>query len=271
MNDAIQIRAVMPCANGCVRKGTEQDDQPLLMGALHGHFCDRCYWRAHYALRRTGNLVGHMITLIGGIQSKGSDGSQKLKGNPPLPLNAEAFNDANETYSRLVYWASLWATRINVQAPGPAARAWRADNNRIVGLPADISSQAAQYATGVMAAWLNIHLEQISATTNTDDVAYFFTEMTEIFRLDAKWPQEDRAEYAPVVCPDDECKGQIAIHPPRFAGDDEKIVCEQCHREFDRDGYDHMASVFRQVRAEQAKEFVKAARTQARLARKYGT
>lgn len=274
MNDLEQIRHIKPCANGCIRKGTEDSDQPQLLAARHGHFCNREYMRTHRALGMVAPIIEHVITLVAGIQSKRSDGAQRTKGQPPLPLNVEAFNDANETYRWLVYWCAVWATRLNRVPPAPAAKAWRDGYNRIVGLPDDIQPAAARYATGVMATWLSIHLEDILSTDDLDTIRYFVDDpMRDIYRLDAKWPREDQAQYAQVHCwiqvGAEACKARIVVYPPQAPGGDEQIRCENGHI-FPFDEFDRMSSVFRQVKAEETWEIIKSVRTQERLARKYG-
>jgi len=263
---------IMPCANGCTRKGT--DDNPQHLAARHGRYCDRCYYSTDGTLRRAGELVQHILSMVGGIQSKVDDGSQRTKKHPPLPFNVEAFNDANEIYSQLVYWTSVWATRLNRPAPGPAARAWRTENNRVVGLPNDIDPKAARYAVSIMGTWLSAHLDLIYATHIVDDIDYFRIAVEEnIYRTLAKWPVEDRAEYVPVTCwvihNGEECKAKIAIWPPKFAKDDREIRCDRGDI-FTEDDYDNMSAVFRQVRNEQAREIIKAHKTAERLAKKYG-
>lgn len=265
-----QIEAIRRCSRVFTNRNTEAELEHTTKVARHGHFCDRCFYRCDKSLRMQGPLVEHILHQVGGLQSKNPDGSQRLKGDPPLPFNVEAFNDANEIYSQLVYLCAVFATKLNRQAPAPAARAWRTDNNRVVGLPADIDPAAARYAVAIMGIWLSAHLEDIAALNAIDDVSYLMDAMEDVHRINAKWPSEDQAIYAPVQCPDDSCKGKIALHPPKFEGDDQKIICETCGRVFTEDDYDRMASVFRQVRTEQAKEIIKAHKTAERLAKRYG-
>lgn len=268
--------AIRPCVRGCEKQKATDDQPPLLMGALHGHYCDRCYYRTDKALSMAAPIVEHILGLVSGLHSKVNDGSQRLKKDPPLPMNIDAFNDANETYGRLVYWTALFATRLNQAPPAPAARAWRTDNNRIVGLPADVAPAAARNAVRLMAAWLENRLEAICNLPRTDDTNYFHDEIKDLYRINARYPREDQPEYVPVWCWVDtlgdgtECKARVYKVPPQRAGDDEQIRCENGHA-FHFDEFDRMASAFRQVHKEQARELTKAARTQARLNRKYAS
>ena len=218
--------------------------------AARGHFSESFYKTLRAALRLAPGVVQHVLTMInakGGTDDR-VDGSREA----PLPMNTQAFNDVNEVYSRLVYWATLYAERLHRQAPGPAKRAWRASgNNTIAGLPADITPDAARYVVGIMAKWLEVNLEDILALPELDDTQYFRDEFAgDIFRINAANPQRMKARYSDVHCPDDDCRGKIAVYPPRFFQDDERIVCEGCGRRFFPKDYARLVEVFNQIRAE---------------------
>ena len=128
-----------------------------------------------------------------------------------------------------------------------------------------------------MGTWLSVHLDDIYALTCWDDIDYFRAEMRDLDRLQAKWPMEDKPQYLPVPCwvqvqsvsgELEECKAKIVKHPPRFAGDDPKIVCDYGHV-FSIDDFDRMQSAFRQVRDEELKARVKAAKVATRLTKKH--
>ena len=137
-----------PCINGCTQPAIE-GEPPVPMLAMFGRYCEDCYGKTDRQLLVAGELTEHILHQLAPSGQGENDGSKRTKKSPPLPLNATAFDDANEIYSSLVYWASVWSTRLNVQMPGPARRAWRNDRNTIIGLPADITSSAARYAVGI--------------------------------------------------------------------------------------------------------------------------
>lgn len=262
-----------PCIRGCTYPTMVEGETPKPRPAQHGHYCNRCYHPAHDALTIAGPVIEHLITLIPNPTGN-DDGSRPTKGNPPLPFNSDAFDDANETYQQLVYFAALWATRLNRPAPTPAGKAWRDHGNRVVGLPYDITPSAARYTIAVMAKWLDIHLDDILALPCRDDIEYFITKMLDIRRIDARWPRREQPKVADVGCPDDDCRGRILIYPPEHAGDDQRILCVTCRRHIMPADYERMVAVFRQVRAERAAEgadTVRARRTAEHLARKWAT
>ena len=233
--------------------------------ATRGHFSEGFYKRLCAALSMAPGVVGHvlsMVTVDGGSDDR-VDGSR----DAPLPMNVQAFSDTNELYSKLVYFTGVFAAKLGRQAPGPARRAWRDMSGKIVGLPYDIRPDQARYQTGIICTWLTLNLEDILGTDNRDDVMYFHDEVgQDIFRINTAWPQKARARYSDMHCPDADCKGRIAVYPPRMFGDDERIVCEGCGRHFLPKDYLRLIGVFQQIRAERRS----AENVTAHLMRTYG-
>lgn len=271
MNDITRLDPKLPCANGCIVKGSEHNDQPSLMTARHGRFCDRCYYSIRSALDRAPEVVEHIASLI---QQKGGSGDDRVDGTreAPLPFNTQAFADANEIYSRLVYWSTHWAKRIGVRPPSPTARAWR-NSQRVVGLPNNIRPSDARYAAGVMAKWLTIYLDEILEQLPVDDVNYFRDELREVYQADARWPRIPRPYYSKLPCPDD--GGRIAVYPPTHAGEDSTYKCEKCGRLFTEDRHGFYANLFAEIQAadgneEAVRQLKRRERTINHLTEKYG-
>lgn len=256
------IEAVKPCFNECVRRGTEKDDQPKLMGALHGNFCDKEWFAMKRALEDVAEIVEHALSLIDhkARSEDKVDGSREA----PMPMNVTAFNDANELYQRLVYWTMHWSKLLRRQAPGPAVRAWRSRVGFVVGLPVDVAPADARYASSVMSTWLLAHLEDICWQTPMDDVLYFHDELRDVFRVSARWPSKMKPRFAKIPCPN-ECQGRIAVYPPEDFKDDMRIVCNKCGRVFGEDEFEHEIQMFKQIQ----EETDKARKVMGRLTDKY--
>ena len=216
--------------------------------ATHGHFSEKFFRTVYASLKIAPGIVKHVVSLI--TASGGSEDRVDGTRDAPLPMSTQAFADVNEIYSLLVYWARVFANELHVQAPGPAVRSWRNMHGTIVGLPADITPDAARYDTGIMAGWLKIPLEQIVAL-DPEDVTMFHDGLKYIFQTDARWPQEAKPRYSDMPCMLPECRGKIAVYPPREFGDDERIVCQSCGLHYLPDQYEHLIHVFKQIRAEQ--------------------
>lgn len=264
-----------PCVNGCTRTGDDGQPQPLL--ATFGRYCARCFHRTDEALLTAGILARHLVENISARSAAENDGSKRTKKAPPLPLNVAAFDDANEIYSSLVYWSSVWATRLNRQMPGPARRAWRNDHNTIIGLPADITPTAAHQAVGTIAKWLSINLPDMFRHPFTADIDEFRAAAEDVYRIMARWPMEEHPRYVPLIqcwipVEDQVCNNRIKVFPPKFAGADRIIRCDYGHV-FPEDEYDRMSGLFRQIRKDQAavatKEHRRALVVAQKLAKKY--
>lgn len=258
MNNVSEIREKPLCANGCVRKGTENNDRPTPFETAKGNLCIKCFGKMRNALDLAPTVVEHVVSLINTKGGQADDRVDDANAEAPLPFNTQAFNDGNEIYQRLVYWSILWADRLGVQAPGPAVRAWRARNGFVVGLPVDIAPGSARYISGIMASWLRLKLEEICYLT-LDDVNYFADELKDVYRINARWPQEAKPYFSKMPCPDD--RGRIAVYPPTEFGEDVVYKCDTCGRMFDEAQHEFYSHLFRQT--------VAAPNVRAHLVRKY--
>lgn len=253
--DALLDTEWRACANGCTDKGS---DTPRI--AKHGNFCGKEWGRARAALKIVPELMEHMVSLK--TTSAGDALSEKVKGTktPPTPGNEQAMNDIHETYRRLVYWSAVWSKRMGVTAPGPAIGAWKDGRGRIVGLPANVSPSGAKFVARIMTAWLELHLESIFHL-DVDDVNFWLDDLKDVFRLNAKWPREQRPFFSNLPCPDD--KGRIAVYPPRWEGDDIVYKCESCGRLFSEKDHAFYMHLFKEIEGESNP-------VKRRLMRKYG-
>ncbi len=254
-----EMTTIMPCYNECIIKGTEGSDAPKPMGALHGNFCDREFYATKKALELAPQIVEHVLSLV---DSKAAAGERvDSSRTAPLPLNEQAFNDANNIYQRLVYWARVFAKQLNSPAPAAARHAWKDMAGNIVGLPHDISPGQARYIVAQMARWLDLRLEMICALPAVDDVEYFHNgagQMRETFTVNARWPTEAKPYYSKAPCPDD--KGKIAVYPPKEFGDETVYKCEGCGRIFDDSLHAFYANLFATVTLAEYNQSAKIAR-----------
>ena len=246
------------CARGCTR------DDGSGMRATHGAYCARCHGRIHGALLIAGELTGH---LLGNVISTGTGGGERVDGSrdAPVPFNSAAFDDVNELYSLLVYWATVWAGTLRQPVPGVAVRAWRSDTGRIVGLPRSTSPADGQRLVTNLAGWLLDRLDTILGSGVADDVDAMSEAVRDVWRMNARWPRIERPSFSAMPCPRQDCGARLAVYPPAFEGDDRRVVCTAGHW-YPEEEYEHLIRVFEQV----AREEAKTARVAARLAKRYG-
>jgi len=231
------------------------------------------------ALKAAPALVEHIVSITPMVTTLGSadDTIDAKRTEPPLPMNAGAFNDANEVYARLVYWATYWARVIHAQPPGPARRAWRNAATNVVGLPAGVEPAEARYAVSIMATWLGIQLEEIFRH-KPDDIDYFATEIAEVHQAAARWPRDVEARYTELMCRIPACAGRVALWPFEkvtkwveqgkhlfLPPEGAQVLCDSCSDQWSE--VEYTGDIERRLLA--AKEQRKTEKVQARLAKKY--
>lgn len=229
----------LPRVNGCARRGTETDDQPEILSALHGRFCDRCFYSTRAGLR----LAGHIANLVG--TPAGSDESEiSVQQEAPLPFNTAALDDVNGIYEELVRFAGLFAVRLKVLNPPVALNAWRTPTGRVKGFTAGVSAWSAQHEAAIIARWLDDHLEAIFSSAFTDEyidvIDYFIGEARYIRSLDRKWPREMTAAFSRMPHTDGvTCcwPRRIAIFPAETEGGTRSIRCDGCGHIWTEDEY----------------------------------
>jgi hypothetical protein len=249
---------VKPCVRGCTR----DDGNP--MGATHGEYCGRCWGRLKAALSIAGELTQHLVanalTSVDGGGDRVDSSVEAL-----VPFNELAFDDVNELYSLLAYWAAVWAGTLHQKVPDMAVGAWRADNGKIMGLPAGVSAETASTLTSGLAGWIRDRLDPILASGAHDDIDALDDAVRDVWRMNARWPRLERPVYSPIPCQRDECAKPIAVFPPRFRGDERTAICDAGHV------YQESEFEFLKIMlAEESKVQARANKTAARLARKYG-
>ncbi|MBF4463449.1 MULTISPECIES: hypothetical protein [unclassified Rathayibacter] len=258
-----------------MRRGTESDEEPELLGARHGAFCDRCFLRTRDALRTVAQVAAHVATMVGMKSGDpGGSGVRAARKEAPLPLNVQAFDDLNLMYETLVQFSGLFAAHLRLRRPPAALFAWRNATGRVKGFPAGVSSWSAEHETQLQAQWLGHYLDAIFVSASADefvDVLDFMIDEVAHFRsIAARWPQTWGARYSRMphqrignreltveetiafhrggVMPDTaegivSCwrgpnRQAIAVCPPTQEGAPMRIHCEVCGHEWSESEYE---------------------------------
>ncbi|PPH51219.1 hypothetical protein [Rathayibacter sp. AY1E1] len=264
------------CIRGCVRRGTEDDEVPEHLGARHGRFCDRCFFRTRSALRLAPQLAGHVASLVG-TKLVGESAGAVAK-DAPLPMNAQAFDDLNELYAILVQFAGLFAARLHESRPLAALQAWRNATGRVIGFPAGVSPWLAERETRVQSAWLDRHLEAIfgesAVSDHYVDVLLWFAEEAEHTRtIERRWFQTMKPRWSRMPHSDrvtccwsaERGTATVAVFPPTAQTSHMIIRCVVCEHVWTEDEYEAELLLFeREQRAMTAGR-----RLTAHLMRKY--
>lgn len=246
------------CANGCTKA-----DKATPMESTHGNYCTRCWGKLDTALNLAPELAVH---LIGNHLTGTGGGGEPVDASKdaPVPFNQAAFDDANELFSALVYWARVWAEHLHQEPPATVRKAWANEAGTIVGLPANTTAEQAGGWIGELSRWLRNRLDEILALSVRDDIDAFNDTISDVWRMNARWPRIEKPSYAPTPCPLPGCGSKIAIYPPAFPGDARRIVCDGGHW-FPEDEYDKHEAWYRDA----VKDRIKAIKTAQRLAKKY--
>jgi hypothetical protein len=245
------------CVRGCLKV-----DGATPYQASHGAYCVRCWGRVDAILGLAGELALHLLRH--GLTSPGSaDVKVDQSKEPPVPFNQAAFDDVNELFRTVVFWVDVWARELG--DPSPLIPAWRNRARQVVGLPAALSPETGAELVGALARWVRNRLDRILSTGEVDTLDHFDEVVSDLWRMNARWPRVDRPAYSRMPCPRQDCGRPLAVYPPAFQGDARRIVCQGGHW-YPEEEYEHLILVFEQ----DAKEQKKVERVARRLAEKYG-
>lgn len=209
------------------------------------------------------DLAEHIVTLIGGLRQRPT-GPAGTAWEAPIPVNADAFDDANRLWVELAQTTADIARVTGSTLPGPAAHAWRDQVGTPLGLPSGITPADVRYMVSILARWIEAQLPYLG------DPEAMLTPLEETYGgIRARYPLRDRPRTSrDALCPDD--RGALAIKPPRHHGDEQLIVCQVCGRTYSQDEHERLAVRFAAVEAyERAK--ASSLKVAAGLIRKYGT
>ncbi len=104
-----------PCINEC--KINPKAEVPEYREATRGMLCENCYSELRDALILAPEIVYHLRCIYGALSGHSTDGSQKVKREPPAPLNLSAFELSENIYRTLVgNTISITASPVTVAA-----------------------------------------------------------------------------------------------------------------------------------------------------------
>jgi hypothetical protein len=256
------IETTRPCANGCLRPGT---DYPA--DATHGKVCGRCWVKLDAPLAIAPVIAATLAAY--GITANGtSDGKVDNAQESTTPFNQAAFDDLNGMYSALVYWCHVWADTLGFQPPEVAQHAWRDERGTVIGLPANPAPETATRTVHALTRWLQDRLDSILNHPG-EDLAQFTEATTDLWRISTRWSPVDRPAYSAMPCVWQDCGAKIRVYPPAFPGDDRRIVCGNGHHYLDTE-YEHHIHVFKQQAEEDLRSQKRTERAVRHLAKKYG-
>lgn len=157
--------------------------------------------RARLRLTEAPDVIGwvraQMTPGVGGAQDGMPRSASKT---PPLPLRADAVDDADDAFTRLLHWLGFWSARFNEVAPALIVTHWRVEGET-AGFRAGTSPEGAQALTSSVTLWLLARhdrmLDEHTSRTYFDDVADI------VWQLRSRYPTSPRRQRAVLdrACP----------------------------------------------------------------------
>lgn len=145
--------------------------------------------RARNYLKQTPDLVAYILMQVrpslGGGQGVRVDGGEKH----PIPINARALEDANNTYAQLVNYTISHARALHVPAPA-SVLGWYAVDENCDGLPSWADEVTAAQLVKAVTDWLQQYTSRIAELQWAD--LYFDDVRTIIAPLFGRYPRAPR-------------------------------------------------------------------------------
>jgi len=183
--------------------------------------------RARRTLNDAPGLIAYARSLA--VPSLGvmSDGMPRATSKEaPLPFRADAIDDTDDAYARIVQWVTNWADRLQVNPPATVVVVWKRDGQE-QGFRAEATPAGAGQLVQILVTWLLIRWDAILSDSAGP---VFIDDVNDIFRaLFGKYPRAPRrprdvhARQCPVC-------GEHAIGAVWHSEDvhDVAVQCEAC-------------------------------------------
>ena len=174
-------------------KGCENPEGPI--EATRGVICENCYTSLEKALNEVGPIIFHLREVYS-MQSRGDqDGSQKVRRNPPAPLNLHALD-----LTLQIFWALFEAQPTNEWEPWDYLEIAEEEANRI-----------------------QKHLPELS---NTRRIVSLLPLAKLLKHSLQAFPMEESTRVTALPCP--QCNKRTIYTPPQAQGDNLEVVCFDC-------------------------------------------
>lgn len=198
-----------PCINEC--KINSKSEIPEYREATRGLVCENCYSELRDSLLLAAEIVFHLRSIYGALSGHSSDGSQKIKREPPAPLNLSAFELSENIYRTLV------GNKIPISAT-----------------PASTGAAVSEKTNELLSVY--------DVVTNQDSVKELSKVIKMVKTARLIYPMHEEIRKTAMPCP--ECNLLTVYTPPQHLGDVLKVSCEACGFEVPPDKiafYAHLA------------------------------
>lgn len=190
---------------------TETHRACQLAEATRGMVCEKCYTQLRDALMDSPDQIFYLRSIYGILRSHSTDGSQKIKKEPPAPFNLSAYELSEDIYKVIVGRPIL----VHLTPTAVAAQVHNAVD-RMLSVYDTVTNQA--------------EVKELS-------------KLIKLIRTARKiYPTEDPIRTTAMPCP--ECDLKTIYTPPQHLGDVIRVSCTACGFEVPPDKvafYAHLA------------------------------
>jgi predicted RNA-binding Zn-ribbon protein involved in translation (DUF1610 family) len=174
-------------------KGCEDSEGPI--EATRGLVCERCYEGIQKALPQVGDVLFHLREVYSMSNKGEQDGSQRVKKDPPAPLNLHALDLTHN-----IFWSLFESQPRGDWSP------WEF---------LDIADAEAKK--------IQAHLPGIANSRRIQSLL----ELSRLLRhATTSFPMEEKKRVTALPCPN--CNKRTIYQPPQVQGDNIEVVCFDC-------------------------------------------
>lgn len=176
------------CISGC-----ENPEGPI--EATRGVICEACYSKLDLALPKVGPVLFHLREVYSMQSRSDADGSQRVRKDPPAPLNLHALDMTLQ-----IFWALFEAQPQSNWEPWEYLEIAEAESHRI-----------------------QKHLPELA---NTRRIVSLLPLPKLIKHTLQAFPMEETKRVTALPCP--QCNKRTIYTPPQYEGDNLEVVCFDC-------------------------------------------
>lgn len=176
------------CIAGC-----ENSEGPI--EATRGAICERCYEELEKALPKVGAVLFHLREVYVMHNRPDSDGAQRVRRDPPAPLNLHALDLTHQ-----IFWGLFEAQPSINWEPWDYLEIADAEANRI--------------------------LHHLPSLANTRRILSLLPLAKLLKHTLAAYPMQESSRVTALPCP--QCNKRTIYQPPRKLGDNLEVVCFDC-------------------------------------------
>lgn len=188
-------------------------------------------------------LVAHIRTLVVPTLGGAGDGMPRAASKePPLPMRADAADDADAIWRQLCEWVDYWSGVFDVKPPAAATAAWRNEDGDLLGFRPHLTPPGAGALTKYLVDWLLVRHEAIASKPSGE---LYYDDVADLQQVDheretrssiwGKYPRAARRQrpVLPRPCPVCDHYAFGAEWPAGGRPEDVVLRCEVCGHQDD--------------------------------------